>query len=115
MLDPCELRRAGWAFTLSDMRDLDTIDSELRLLVAVRWSIREHAGEPSSRQVDELLDERFSAPSRGYRGRGRGSRHVASGPAVPHSTQRVFTCYTLIELCQIGKVREGAVASIPLP
>jgi hypothetical protein len=34
------------------------IDSELRLLAAVRWSIREHGGEPSSRQVDELLDER---------------------------------------------------------
>jgi hypothetical protein len=24
----------------------------------VRWSIREHGGAPSSRQVDELLDER---------------------------------------------------------
>jgi hypothetical protein len=24
----------------------------------VRWSIREHGGEPSNRQVDELLDER---------------------------------------------------------
>jgi hypothetical protein len=24
----------------------------------VPWSIREHGGEPSSRQVDELLDER---------------------------------------------------------
>jgi hypothetical protein len=33
---------------------------ELRLLAAVRWSIREHGGEPSSRQVDELLDERLS-------------------------------------------------------
>jgi hypothetical protein len=41
------------------MRDLDTIDSELRLLAAVRWSI-EHGGEPSSRQVDELLDERLA-------------------------------------------------------
>ncbi|HME79457.1 MAG TPA: hypothetical protein VKI00_28475 [Mycobacterium sp.] len=41
------------------MRDLETIDSELRLLTAVRWSIREHGGEPSSRQVDELLDERL--------------------------------------------------------
>jgi hypothetical protein len=40
------------------MRNLETIDSELRLLAAVRWSIREHGGEPSSRQVDELLDER---------------------------------------------------------
>jgi hypothetical protein len=40
------------------MRDLDTVDSELRLLAAVRPSIREHGGEPSSRQVDVLLDER---------------------------------------------------------
>jgi hypothetical protein len=31
---------------------------KLRLLAAVRRSIREHGGEPSSRQVDELLDER---------------------------------------------------------
>ena len=40
------------------MRGKETIDSELRLLAAVRWSIREHGGEPSSRHVDELLDER---------------------------------------------------------
>jgi hypothetical protein len=38
----------------------ETIDSELRLLAAVRRSIREHGGEPSSRQVDEWLDERLS-------------------------------------------------------
>jgi len=43
------------------MRDLDAIDSELRLLAAVHRSIRDHGGEPSSRQVDELLDERNSA------------------------------------------------------
>jgi hypothetical protein len=36
------------------MWDLEVIDSELRLLAAVRWSIREHGGEPSSGQVDEL-------------------------------------------------------------
>ena len=42
------------------MRAIETIDSELRLLAAVRWSIREHGGEPSSRQVDELLDERLA-------------------------------------------------------
>ena len=30
----------------------------IRLLAAVRHSIREHGGEPSSRLVDELLDER---------------------------------------------------------
>lgn len=41
------------------MRDRDTIDSELRRLAAVRRSLREHGGELSSRQIDELLDERL--------------------------------------------------------
>jgi hypothetical protein len=36
------------------VRDLDTIDSELRLLAAVRRTIREQVIEPSSRKVDEL-------------------------------------------------------------
>ena len=44
----------------SVVRERETIDSELRLLAAVRWSIREHGGEPSSRQVDKLLDERLA-------------------------------------------------------
>jgi hypothetical protein len=47
------------------VRDLETIDSELRLLAAVRWSIRAHGGEPSSRQVDELLDERLAHTTAG--------------------------------------------------
>jgi hypothetical protein len=42
------------------MRDREAIDCELRLFAAVRRSIREHGGEPSSRQIDELLDERLS-------------------------------------------------------
>jgi hypothetical protein len=36
------------------------IDSGLRLLAAVRRSIRKRGGEPSSRQIDELLDERLA-------------------------------------------------------
>lgn len=43
---------------MTHARDRKIIDSELRLLAAVRWSIREHGGEPSSHLVDELLDER---------------------------------------------------------
>jgi hypothetical protein len=42
------------------VRDLETIDAELRLEAAARRSIREHGGEPSSRDVDELLDERLA-------------------------------------------------------
>jgi len=56
------------------MRDIETIDSELRLLAAVRWSIREHGGEPSSRST-------------------RGAR-----PAEPHSIQGGFRSRTLRRL-----------------
>jgi hypothetical protein len=45
------------------MRDHDTIAAALRLLAAVRWSIRQHGGEPSSRQIDELFDERAESAS----------------------------------------------------
>jgi uncharacterized protein DUF732 len=41
------------------MRDRETIDSELRQLAAMRRAIREQGGQPSSRQADELLDERL--------------------------------------------------------
>jgi hypothetical protein len=41
------------------MRDRDTIDSELRRLAELRRSIRQHGGELSTRQIDDLLDERL--------------------------------------------------------
>jgi Protein of unknown function (DUF732) len=41
------------------MRDRETIDSELRLIAQRRRSIREQGGQLSSRQLDELLDERL--------------------------------------------------------
>ena len=41
------------------MRDLDVIDAELRLLLAIRRMVREEEGRPpSTTQIDELLDER---------------------------------------------------------
>jgi hypothetical protein len=43
------------------MRSRDNIDAELRLLVAVRQSIREQSGAPSSCQINELLVERADA------------------------------------------------------
>ena len=42
------------------MRDLEIIDCELRLLAALRRTVRRIRCEPSTRQVDELLDERLS-------------------------------------------------------
>jgi hypothetical protein len=41
------------------MRDRETIDSELRRLAMERRFFREHGDEVSSRQLDELLDERL--------------------------------------------------------
>jgi hypothetical protein len=50
------------------MRDLETIDSELRLLAAVR---REYDGRvPSIGPIDELLDERGSGRPRAGRDSG---------------------------------------------
>ena len=66
------LRAPALALRFGTMRDREPIDSELRLLAGVRRSIREHGGEPSSRQVDELLDERLSH-------RGRRGEHPAVG------------------------------------
>ncbi len=41
------------------MRDRETIDSELRRIALGRRSIREQGGQPSIREVDDLLDERL--------------------------------------------------------
>ena len=46
------------------MRDLDSIDSELRLITAVRCTIREQVIELSSRKVDELSSGRRPPASR---------------------------------------------------
>nr|WP_170826154.1 hypothetical protein [Mycobacterium malmoense] len=42
------------------MRTRNDVDAELMLLVAVRRSIQ-HGGDPSIREIDELLDERGTA------------------------------------------------------
>lgn len=43
------------------MRTRDSIEAELRLLVALRYSIRERSGQPSGCLIDEMLDERAAA------------------------------------------------------
>lgn len=44
------------------MRDRETIDSDLRRVAAELRSIRERGGQPSSQQLDALLDERLGHP-----------------------------------------------------
>jgi hypothetical protein len=50
------------------MRGIETIDSELRLLVAIRRLVREEeVRTPNARRIDQLLDERAAANARaGY-------------------------------------------------
>jgi hypothetical protein len=62
------------------MRDLDTIDSELRLVAALRRAARERGGPlPSIDVADALLDHR---PSRGL-GAQRGCRAAESAHVGP--------------------------------
>ena len=51
-------------------RDIETIDSELRLVATLRRAARERGGPPPSiARMDELLDERLAH-------RGRTSKHA---------------------------------------
>jgi hypothetical protein len=48
------------------VRDIETIDSELRLLLAIRQMVREEEGRvPSTRHIDQVLDERAAAGRQG--------------------------------------------------
>ena len=58
------------------MRDPEAIDAELRLIALARRSIREQGGQLSSRQLDELLDERL-----GHRTGAAETETVAAGEA----------------------------------
>jgi hypothetical protein len=47
------------------MRDIEVIDSELRLLLAIRHMVREEEGRPpSTAHIVELLDKRSAATFR---------------------------------------------------
>jgi len=49
--------------TSHNMRDIEVIDSELRLLLAIRHMAREAEGRtPNTARIDALLDERAAAP-----------------------------------------------------
>jgi hypothetical protein len=49
------------------MRDIEVIDSELRLLLAIHHMVREAEGRPPSTvRIDELLDESMCEPTTRY-------------------------------------------------
>jgi len=51
------------SLSVASMRDIETIDSQLGLLLAIRQMVREIEGRPpSTARIDALLDERAAAP-----------------------------------------------------
>jgi uncharacterized protein DUF732 len=89
------------------MRDREAIDSELRLIALGRRSIREKGGQPSSQQVDELLDERLAQSAEASEGgvvaRTRSGRDktITRRGREPHGRKGVLR-------------RLGPVAALPL-
>jgi hypothetical protein len=62
------------------IRDIETIDSALRLVAALRWAARERGGPlPSIDVVDALLNERRELCG-GVNGRASISRMMSLGP-----------------------------------
>jgi Protein of unknown function (DUF732) len=85
------------------MRDRETIDSELRLLAARRRSMRGPGGEPSTRRIDELLDERL------------GHRTEASETAAVDTWSRREETNGIAPYRRRGVLRRfGLVAALPL-
>ena len=76
------------------IRDLETIDAELRLLAAVRRVCREHAGVlPAIGPVDELLDERGELAARPPATRQQ--RQQSRGPMGANRKAQLGQCHGL--------------------
>jgi hypothetical protein len=92
---------------LTHMRDRDTIDSELRLLALRRQSIREHGGEPSSQQVDDLLDERLGHRAAPPEPKAAPDRTSQVTPRRRKSALRRFGPLAVLPLSLLGLVAAG--------
>jgi Protein of unknown function (DUF732) len=94
------------------MRDRETIDSELRLIAQRRRSAGEQGGQLSSRQLDELLDERL-----GHRPEASLTEAVAAGAAevaVATRTHRNETGHIRPYRRKSALRRFGPLAALPL-
>jgi hypothetical protein len=88
------------------MRDRERIDAELRLIA----SMREHGGEPSSRQIDELLDERL-----GHRAKASRPSPVTSARFSTTSGRRTDEIDGFAPHRRTGVLRRfGPLAALPL-
>ena len=81
------------------MRDIEVIDPELRLLLAIRRMVREAEGPtPNTARIDVLLDER-SAGSAAAQGTSRAKQVVHSAACQKQVTQ--YSCTHAVPACKI--------------
>jgi hypothetical protein len=99
-----------------DMRDRDTIDSELRRLAAMRRSIRAHGGEPLNRLLDELLDERLGHPAEtsGTEAGDPYETKVAAEPCGPFNRTRVLRRLSLLAALPLSVLAIAAALVVML-
>ncbi|OBH74640.1 hypothetical protein A5681_12360 [Mycobacterium scrofulaceum] len=92
------------------MRDRETIDSELRRIALGRRSVGERGGQPSSREIDELLDELLAHTAGTPRPNAADMRAGGTG-ADPRGARKLGT-----SLRSPGGVRRrlGLLAALPL-
>lgn len=106
-----------------DMRDRDTIDSELRRLAAMRRSIGEHGGELSSRRVDELLDERLGhraeasetesiEPWKSKLGAGTWSQCEETDDVIPYRRKGVLRRFGLLAALPLSLLAVAAMLAV---
>jgi hypothetical protein len=100
------------------MRDREDIDSELRRLAAELRSNREHGGEPLSRQVDKLLDERLGRGAEASETEAVEARQtkVAAGAWLQRDETDNITRYRRKSMLRRQRVlrRFGLIAALPL-
>ncbi|WP_204801645.1 DUF732 domain-containing protein [Mycobacterium riyadhense] len=87
------------------MRDRETIDSELRLIALRRQSVREQGGQPSSEQVDDLLDERLGHRARASETEAAGD---PTGDGTSHRRAGVLRRFGPLSLLPLSLLAAGA-------
>ncbi|OBF57859.1 hypothetical protein A5787_24415 [Mycobacterium sp. 852002-50816_SCH5313054-b] len=94
------------------MRDRETIDSELRRIAAGRRSIREQGGQPSIREVDDLLDERLGDRPPAAATQVLADQRRATRAYAPFSRKRVFRRFGLLAGLPLSLIAGAAVVVV---
>lgn len=94
------------------MRDRETIDSELRRIALGRRSIRERGGQPSIREVDDLLDERLGHRPQGPATQVLADPQRATHAKAPFSRKRLLRRFGLVAALPLSLIAGAAAAVV---